>query len=214
VREREVPHYWRSGCLRIGSSVRLLVVGDRGSGKTGWCREYVDRRRQCGSSVGGILSLATEQQRQRTGFNVVDLLTGQEAPFARLSPYRSFKGGEVVGDYTISRHGVSFACCAIKRAVESRCDLVVIDEVGPLELRGKGLIPAVELALASPVNVLIVVRTSLKEALQTRFPQYEFMVVADLTQSPSNVSEFTDCKSTEVATCESPTKGCRAQETK
>jgi nucleoside-triphosphatase THEP1 len=100
----------------------------------------------------------------------------------------------VVGDYTISRRGVVFGGGAIKRAVESRCDLVVIDEVGPLELSGKGLMPAVESTLASPVNVLIVVRSSLKGALQRHFPQYEFVVVADLTQSSSNVSEFTDCK--------------------
>jgi nucleoside-triphosphatase THEP1 len=164
--------------------VRLLVVGESGSGKTSWCREYIDGRRKCDSSVGGILSPAIEKQRQRIGFNVIDLLTGREVPFARLSRLKRFKGGEVVGDYTISRRGVVFGRGAIKRAVESRCDLVVIDEVGPLELGGKGLMPAVELALASPVNVLIVVRSSLRKALEGRFPQYEFAVVADLTPSP------------------------------
>ncbi len=120
----------------------------------------------------------------------------------------------MVGDYTISSRAIAFACGAIKRAVESRCDLVVIDEVGPLELCGKGLMPAVELALASPVSVLIVVRSSLKEALQRHFPEYEFVVVADLTQSPSNVSKLTDCKSRQVATYQSPTEDRRAQETK
>jgi len=114
----------------------------------------------------------------------------------------------MVGDYTISRDGILFACGAIKRAVESRCGLVVIDEVGPLELRGNGLMPAVKLALASAVNALIVVRSSLREALQRHFPQYEFVVVADLTQYPSNVFELADCKSREVATYESPTEGC------
>jgi hypothetical protein len=73
---------------------------------------------------------------------------------------------------------------------------------------------AVELALASPVNVLIVVRTSLKEALQRRFPEYEFVVVADLTQSHSTVSKLTDCGSRQVATCQSPTEDRRVQETK
>jgi nucleoside-triphosphatase THEP1 len=188
--------------------VRLLVVGEPRSGKTSWCREYIDWRRKCGSSVGGILSPATEKQRQRIGFNAIDLLTGEEVPFARLSRYRSFKGGEKIGDYTISRQGILFACAAIERAVGNKCDLVVIDEVGPLELCGKGLMPAVELALASPVNVLIVVRSSLKGALQRHFLQYEFVVVADLTQSPSNVSELADCKSRQVATYESPTEGC------
>ena len=60
---------------------------------------------------------------------------------------------------------------------------MVIDEVGPLELHGKGLMPAVELALASAVNVLIVLRSSLREALQKYFPDYEFTVIADLTKS-------------------------------
>jgi len=92
----------------------------------------------------------------------------------------------MVGDYTISRDGIIFACGAIKRAVESRCGLVVIDEVGPLELRGKGLMPTVELALASPVNVLIVVRSSLREVLQKHFSDYEFTVIADLTKSSPN----------------------------
>ncbi len=87
----------------------------------------------------------------------------------------------MVGDYIISRDGILFACDAIKRAVESKCDLVVIDEVGPLELGGKGLMSAVELALASPVNVLILVRSSLREALQRHFSEYEFTVITDLT---------------------------------
>jgi nucleoside-triphosphatase len=188
--------------------MRLLVVGEPRSGKTSWCREYIDWRRESGSSVGGILCPAIAKQEQRIGFNVIDLLTGEKVPFARLSRYRSSKGGEKIGDYTISRDGILFARAAIKRAVESKCNLVVIDEVGPLELRGKGLMPAVELALASPVNVLIVVRSSLKGALQRRFSEYEFVVAADLTQSPSSVSKLADCRSREVATSESPTEGC------
>ena len=107
-----------------------------------------------------------------------------------------------------------FACGAIKRAVEGRYDLVGIDEVGPLELSGNGLLPAVELALASAVNVLIVVRSSLKEALQRRFPEYEFVVAANLTQSYSNVSELADCKSSRAATRESPRECCQVQKTK
>jgi nucleoside-triphosphatase len=172
--------------------VKLLIVGEPRSGKTSWCREYINRRQKCGSSVGGILSPAIEKKAQRVGSNALDLLTNQEIPFARLSCYGGFEGGEMVGDYTISRDGILFACDAIKRAVESRCDLVVIDEVGPLELCGKGLMPAVELALASPVNVLIVIRSSLREALQRHFSDYEFTVIADLGKSSLSTSRHSN----------------------
>ena len=168
--------------------MRLLVVGESGSGKTSWCREYIDRRRKSGSTVGGILSPAIAHEGQRVGSDALDLLTGQEVPFARLSHHNSFEEGDEVGDYTISRDGILFACDAIERAVKSRCDLVVIDEVGPLELQGKGLMPAVELALASAINVLIVVRSSLREALQKHFSDYDFTVIVDLTKPSLNTS--------------------------
>ena len=177
--------------------MNLLVVGKPGSGKTSWCREYIDWLGRHGFSVGGILSPEIYKHGRRAGFNTIDLLTGKETSFARLSPHRAFKGGERVGDYTISRDGILFACGAIERAVDNKCDLVVIDEVGILELRGKGLMPAVELALASAVNVLLVVRSSLKEALQRRFPKREFTVIADLTQFPPSVSQRANWKNHE-----------------
>jgi len=192
--------------------VRLLVVGEPGSGKTTWCRDYLACRRKGGARVGGILCTAIEQHGQRIGCNALDLLTGQEVPFARLSSHGWFKEGEGVGEYSISKGGILFACGAIERAVESRCDLVIVDEVGPLELHGRGLVPAVELALASAVDVLIVVRSRLKEALKRRFSNYEFVVLADLTPSPSNVSEAARRKAQPVPTCESPTESPQPQD--
>lgn len=191
--------------------MKLLVLGEPGSGKTTWCREYVDWWQKRGSSVGGVLSPATTRQDRRTGFNVIDLLTGEEVAFARLSARGSSRTEEKVGAYIISRQAVLFACAAVKRAVDNQCDLVVIDEVGPLELSGKGLMPAVRLALASPTTVLMVVRSSLREAVESHFPEYEFIVAADLTQSWSNASAPANCRSPESVPNQSSAEGCLTQ---
>ena len=193
--------------------MRLLVVGEPGSGKTSWCREYIDEQRKRGATVGGIVCPAIQQQGQRVGSNALDLLTGQAVPFARLSGRSPFKAGEKIGDYTISRDGIWFARGAIQRATESSCGLVVIDEVGPLELSGKGLMPAVESALTSAVNVLVVVRSSLREALQKRFPEHGFVVVADLTRSRSNGSGLADSRGHQAADCESSSRSRHPEET-
>jgi len=177
--------------------MNLIVVGKPSSGKTSWCREYINWLGRHGFSVGGIISPVTYKHGRRAGFNAIDLLTDKETPFACLSRHRSCNGGERVGDYIISRDGILFACGAIKRAVDNKCDLVVIDEVGILELRGKGLMPAVELALDSAVNVLLVVRSSLKEALQRRFPKCQFTVIADLTQASLTMSHQANWKNHE-----------------
>lgn len=179
--------------------MRLLVVGEPGSGKSSWCREYIDRRRESGSIVGGILCPAIEKHGQRIGSSAVDLLTGDEIPFSRLARHK-FGGGETVGDYSISRRGILFARTAIEKAVANRCDVVVIDEVGPLELSGRGLMSAVELALASPADVLLVVRSSLREAVQRCFSQYKFTVAAHLTRRPSAASQIADCSGREATT--------------
>lgn len=157
--------------------MNLLIVGDPRSGKTSWCREYIDWVRGQGISAGGILSPEVCENGERLGFDVTDLTTGKRIPYARLSSNDSFREGERVGPYTIEHDAILFARRAIQRAIDSECDLVVIDEVGPLELRGKGLMPAVELTLSSALNVLIVVRSSLREAVQRYFFKSEFATV-------------------------------------
>ena len=75
---------------------------------------------------------------------MTDILNEEIVPFARLSHDKPFGEGEEAGSYAISEVGTLFARNAIQKAVRDDCDLVVIDEVGPLELSGKGLMPAVD----------------------------------------------------------------------
>ncbi len=143
--------------------MNVLVAGGPGSGKTTWCSEYISYLRECGCSVGGILSPEVRLDTRRIGYDVVDLLTCEEMPFARLAGDGCLDG-ERVGAYVISWEGIAFGIDAIERAVGKACEFVVIDEVGYLELFGRGLMPAVSLAWKSSLNNLVVVRSELVRA--------------------------------------------------
>ncbi len=157
--------------------MNFLLVGEPGSGKTTWCMEYVDWLRSQRANVGGVISPEVRVDGERIGFDVIDLLTGKRVSFARLSDSEAIEGNVKVGPYTINHDGIRFALGAIEQAIELESDLLVIDEVGPLELNGGGLMPAVETALASERDVLLIVRDSLNEAIQNRFSEYEFTAI-------------------------------------
>ncbi len=87
--------------------------------------------------------------------------------FGRFASEANFDG-EPVGDYLISYGGLEFANMAIQKALENKCDMVLIDEVGHLELGGKGIIESATIACQEAPNTTIVVR----KQLLTEFFEY------------------------------------------
>lgn len=129
---------------------RVAITGQPGVGKTTVCRAVADR---LGRSTGGMIcSDITEGDSRgtRVGFELLDLQTGVKGVLAHI------KGdGPRVGKYHVNmadldRIGVS----AILSAIGT--DLIVIDEIAPMELTSQRFIRAVEEALASDRDMLVV----------------------------------------------------------
>lgn len=112
----------------------LLLIGDRQSGKTTACRRLVELARARGLSVGGIICPAVHEGRRRVGYDVIDLSTGGST---RLATTKG-PGVERVGRFHFAPEGLALGNTALSRAGASRDALVIIDEVGPLELAGGG----------------------------------------------------------------------------
>ena len=99
--------------------------------------------------------------------------------FGRLVWEAKFPGVPV-GNYLISYEGLEFAERAIQKAIDYRCDMVFIEELGHLELSGKGIIESARTACQNAPNTTIVVRKTLLTAFLECFywtnPQIEFIV--------------------------------------
>lgn len=90
--------------------------------------------------------------------------------------------GQQIGPWLIMEEGLSRATELIGQAVRSRCDLVAIDEFGPLEFEGKGLREAVDSAMSSGVPVLLVVREELVERVRRLYGAFETIRVVGVSQ--------------------------------
>ena len=119
-------------------------------------------------TVGGVLCPEVRKHDIRIGYDILDVQTNRSVMFGRLALKADFSG-EPVSDYIISYTGLEFAKLSIQKALESRCDVVFIDEVGHLELAGKGIIESVKTVYQEASNSTTVVRRPLLTAFLEYF---------------------------------------------
>lgn len=115
----------------------VLVTGESGSGKSSWCSDLVMEMQRRGWKVGGILSPAVVKSGSKTGIDLVDLSSGQRR---RLATLRDTSSSDVMTDLWAFDLEVLQWGNALLENLPTETDLLVIDELGPLEFkRGKGL---------------------------------------------------------------------------
>ncbi|MGQ9672337.1 MAG: nucleoside-triphosphatase, partial [Candidatus Aminicenantales bacterium] len=135
----------------------LVLTGPVHSGKTSLVQRVVARLRKENFSLDGYLSLAVVKDGAVVGYDLFDLATERAVPFLRK---KSQKDGLTVGPYY-------FVPGALKKAHQkilesSPQDFLVVDEVGPAEVQGQGIWPALSTVLEKPSRrCLLIVRSSI-----------------------------------------------------
>lgn len=138
--------------------VNVLVTGRPGVGKTTLVVRVADNVRSHGFRVGGFVSREERVGGSRIGFVLIDLATGEQAYLARVGTGTPRIGKYVVSIDNLERLGVKAVSDAISSA-----DLVVIDEIGPMELLSQAFKKVVTQALDSPKPVLATIHYRAKD---------------------------------------------------
>jgi nucleoside-triphosphatase len=108
---------------------KVLLTGRPGCGKTTLIKRVVN---EIASPAGGFYTEEIRQHGRRVGFKIVTL-DGEEAVLAHID----FDTKQRVRKYGLDLHALeSIGTEAICTAVQAR-QLVVIDEIGPMELRSQ-----------------------------------------------------------------------------
>ncbi len=143
-----------------------LLTGPVGVGKTTVAERVVGLAQRSGLACGGLLAPAMVNGcGQKVGIWGVDILGGDRRILARTD--RTL-GGPVVGPYSFDAKALTWAVSVLEEAAGT-CNLLVVDEIGKLELwQAAGLAPILpRLASGDVRRSLVVVRDSLLAELQT-----------------------------------------------
>lgn len=115
-------------------SLLFLVTGSRGAGKTTFCSALVQAAREAGWKVAGILSPGVYEGTQRTAINAEDLRSGESRRLASRSDDAPTPGSK---HWRFDPAVLDWGNQVFQASASS--DLLVVDELGPLELeRGVG----------------------------------------------------------------------------
>ena len=134
-------------------------------------------RRQ-GLGVAGVASPRVLRDGETVGYKVRDLATGEERSLCSLDP-----PGIPFRRFFFSPDGLAFANACLAQAARE-AEVVVVDEVGPLELSSGGFAPGIRTALRSPALLVLTVRPSLVDEVR-RWADLPTAPVVELPPPPA-----------------------------
>lgn len=149
----------------------LVLTGPVHSGKTTFLRDASARWKASGLDIGGFLSVLRLDHGRALGYDLFDLKEGTSLPFLAHEGEPDWPS---VGTWHMFPPVLEKARSILGR--DSDADVLVVDEIGPLELGGEGLWPAFERALERGARCLCVVREGILDAFRAKIGSRETLV--------------------------------------
>jgi len=146
----------------------IILTGEQGSGKTTFLQEMIFGLTTKNVQVGGILAEGFWKNYERDRFELIDLKSNNSVLFCQREPK---EGWEKLRHFYINPYGQKFGNAALDTEYLQNSDIVVIDEIGPFELEGKGWANSIYSILEKlPLITMIwVVRKSLLDEVAAHF---------------------------------------------
>jgi nucleoside-triphosphatase THEP1 len=157
------------------SAIKVFIItGKQGEGKTTLLAAMIQRLQKEGYRIGGILQPCVFKDGERIGYDVTDIASGTSVMLCRLNSIQS----EIKeGKFSFLEEGVLFGCRSLTMDALRAVDLIIVDEVGPLELRGGGWYASLEKLLrTSDLPIVICVRESLINRVQEQWKIIPYLI--------------------------------------
>jgi nucleoside-triphosphatase len=166
----------------------LIVTGPRGAGKTTFCARVVEQVRDAPIVVAGILSPAVFERGEKIGIDAIDLRTGERRRLA--SPFDPSMGATRTRRWSFHDTALMWGNLVLQSAIP--CDLLIVDELGILELeQAQGWLAGLA-ALDSTAYRwgLVVIRPELLDAALRRWPSARSLSIEDASQAPKQADDL------------------------
>ena len=163
-----------------------IVTGPRGVGKTRFCSHLVEEARHRGLKIAGVICPPAYQQKEKTAIHIEDLSSGEKGILARV---RTAETDQLHTDHWVFDPKMMAWGNDVLGSIQN-CDLLVVDELGPLEFsRGEGWQNGLKVIENGSFNVCaVVIRPELLQQACGRWP------TAQVLEIPAGLDEMNEAE--------------------
>ncbi len=124
----------------------FILTGKINQGKTSYTGQIVTRLKEKGITVKGFLTMGNTNDSHRNAYFIKDIETGEQTD---LCSTRADRQKPNFGRFYFEEKGIQEGCKLIEQCMEAPTDLIIIDELGPMEINDRGWAPAIEKVVES-----------------------------------------------------------------
>ena len=167
---------------------KIVITGLPGVGKTDTLIKIVKDLEESGYRVGGMVTEAIIENNDRVGFYVMDWQTKERKIFAHVD----FDTGERVGKYGVDVKVLEeIGVPAIERAIaDESIDIIIIDEVGKMEMLSERFCKVVIDALDSDKPILLTLHKKSRSPLLQDIRRRDDIRILEVTPVNRNLLPY------------------------
>ena len=143
-----------------------IITGSKHSGKTTELLKIIEKMQLSKKKVAGIISRGTFKNNKRHSFFVQDIESKNEQLLMSIEPVNK---SSKIGKFYINNDAFDWGKSILKEAILSNADVIVIDEIGRLEIDDQGWADIIPVILKSEKEIFFIVR---EEWLRTFINKY------------------------------------------
>ena len=158
------------------------ITGRPGIGKSKSINYIVNSLSKSGYKLGGILKRNIKENGKRTGFQIVDISTGKTGTLATING----KLGPRFGKYRINLSDISNVGVIAINSAREYSDVVICDEIGPMELYNLDFCQSIELLLNCNKPVICSIQSKFKHPIINKIINSSNSKIINLTKENRN----------------------------
>jgi nucleoside-triphosphatase len=170
----------------VSSPIKIGITGMPGSGKTQTLLRIIQLLEQEGVKVGGMVTEPIIEKERRSGFQITNWITKEHEVFAR----EGLKSRVHSGKYGVNLSALEGLGARSLAEARSSADVIVIDEVGKMEVESEAFTKSVVETLDTDKSIVMTLHKKSRNPLLQDIRRRDELRLLEVTPVNKNLLAF------------------------